>query len=326
MDHPINSTDRGEQRRQWIARVLASSTPDIEPASVDASFRSYWRVRDADRSLIVMDAPPDKEDCRPFLDVARRLRAAGLHAPEVFHSDLEQGFLLLEDMGDTLFRDLIDDSDVDPWFGQAFDTLERFAKQVDASGLPKYDQDLLRRELDLFTDWFLDRQLGQELDPSESAVWESVCEQLIRSAREQPQVFVHRDFHSCNLMRAEPGPGIIDFQDAVLGPISYDLISLLLDRYISWPRDRYLEWVLSFRQRLGHEATHGADPDQWIRWCDWMGLQRNLKVVGIFARLNHRDGKPHYLELQPRFFDYVLDTVRRYPEFEAFHQVLERRS
>ena len=268
-----------------------------------------------------MDAPPERENSRPFLDIALRLRRAGLHAPDVLHFDLDQGFGLLEDLGDTLYRELIGPDSAPRLFPVLFSQLARMARDVNCAGLPHYDDARLQAELDLFTEWYLLRHKKVALDATESSAWASVCTELKRSAAAQPQGFVHRDFHSCNLLH-QPGkpPGIIDFQDAVRGPISYDFVSLIWDRYISWPRAQLETWMEQYRQVL-HTDINQA---RWIQNCDLMGLQRNLKIVGIFARLFHRDGKQGYVEMIPRFYRYVLDVLPRYPQFSALQELMER--
>ena len=314
-----------QQRRQraaaaWAATELGLGRVELEAVSGDASFRRYFRLRAPGRSLILMDAPPDREDSEPFIDIAKRLRAGGLKAPEIIRFDLQQGFGLLEDFGDTLYRDVLDQESVDGLFPGLFAILEGMAARVDARGLPPYGADLLQAELDLFPDWYLERHRKRPFSGEERRLWASLCHTLIESARRQPQIFVHKDFHSCNLLQTEDGPGIIDFQDGLLGPVSYDLVSLLWDRYIAWPRERLLEWMAEVRPRL----APGVAKDDWVRYCDWMGLQRNLKIVGIFARLNYRDGKRGYLEMIPRFYQYLLDVLPLYPEFRSFHLLLER--
>lgn len=306
--------------RSAFATAVLGSTPDgLVRASEDASFRSYWRVRLGTRSWILMDAPPEREDCRPFLAVARRLRQAGLHPPTVFGQDLANGFLLLEDLGDVLFADRLTPDSADSLYGQALGVLARLAA-LDATGLPPYDEALLARELDLFPGWYVERQLGLPVDHGFRAWWEPLTETLVRTALAQPTVFVHRDFHCGNLMIRSGQPGILDFQDAVSGPLTYDLVSLLLDRYVTWPRPRLLAWAEQHRARVAPDVA----PATWERWFDAMGLQRNLKIVGIFARLKLRDGKDRYLAWQPRFIGYLLATARRYEAFTPLAAFLER--
>lgn len=310
---------REQDAADWAARALGQPAVTLRPVAGDASFRRYFRLAADDGSLILMDAPPDREDSRPFVDIARRLRAAGLNAPEILHFDLERGFGLLEDFGDTLYRDIFDAASADALMPGLLDALEGMAARVACSGLPNYGESVLQAELDLFTDWYLERHRERPLRGSERALWADLCNRLIESAAAQPQVFVHKDFHSCNLLRTPRGPGLIDFQDGLRGPLSYDLASLLWDRYIAWPRRRLEDWMEQARLRLGT----GIEPAEWVRCCDWMGLQRNLKIVGIFARLCYRDDKQGYLEMIPRFYGYLLDVLPRYPEFRAVHRLLE---
>jgi aminoglycoside/choline kinase family phosphotransferase len=312
---------RMSQAATWAAEVLGLEQVNLEPVSGDASFRRYFRFGTGNRSLILMDAPPEIEDSSPFVDIDRRLRKAGLNAPEILHFDLELGFGLLEDFGDMLYRDILDEKSADGLFPPLFTVLEGMARGVDTGKLPRYNLPLLQQEMDLFPDWYLRIHRKRPFSSSERHLWDALCTQLIRSACEQPQVFVHKDFHSCNILRTDSGePGIIDFQDGVSGPLSYDFISLLWDRYIAWPRERLESWMKDFHQKLGPDC----DLETWIRWCDLMGLQRNLKIVGIFARLHYRDGKLGYLDMIPRFYGYLLDVLPRYDEFHEFQLLLEQ--
>lgn len=311
---------RQQQAHAWAATVLERSL-DIEPLAGDASFRRYFRVRDDASTWVVMDAPPDREDCGPFIDVDKRMAAAGLPVPEIVATDTDSGFLLLDDLGDDLLRDTLTTNNADDWFPTLFRQLQQFTTMVSADGLPPYDRQQLLVELELFPKWYLERHKGARLSCEDWDIWEALCTRLIRSAQSQPQVFVHHDFHSCNLLVQPDGDiAIIDFQDAVCGPVTYDLASLLWDRYIHWPRTRLEGWMEDTRQRL----APAVDAATWVRWCDWMGLQRNLKIVGIFARLNHRDGKAEYLELIPMFWRYLEDVLPLYPEFAEFADLLER--
>ncbi len=292
----------------------------LQPVSGDASFRRYFRFMADGRSIILMDAPPEKEDSAPFVDIAGRLRQAGLKAPAILEFDLRQGFGLLEDFGDTLYRELIHEESAGALFPELFDVLDGMARRVTTHGLPQYDEAALAVELDLFKTWYLDRHKGRPMQGDELVAWQNVCRLLIDSALEQPQTFVHKDFHSCNLLRTDDGPGIIDFQDGLRGPISYDFISLVWDRYVAWPREQIESWMRAIHERLPVDCSYR----EWVRYCDWMGLQRNLKIVGIFARLRHRDGKQGYVEMIPRFYQYLLDVLPRYSEFDDFRQLLEQ--
>ena len=311
---------RAQAGYRWACQALGRAEAAFSMVAGDASFRRYFRLTDGGCSWVLMDAPPAKEDSSPFIDVDQRLRAAGLHAPEILAHDLDQGFLLLEDFGDTMFRELLDEVSVDRWFPRLFELLGALARDVDARGLPAWDRPRLQEELELFTEWYLKRHLHHDWGCQGWDLWEDLCTRLIASAEAQPQVFVHRDFHSCNLLLTpDERIGVIDFQDAVRGPLSYDLASLLWDRYLPWPRDRLEGWMEDFRQL----AVPERDRMHWVREVDWMGLQRNLKIVGIFARLHYRDGKAGYLDMAPRFFQYLRDVLPRYEEFEAFDALLE---
>lgn len=310
---------RRRQAVSWAASRLGLPRVRLERVSGDASFRRYFRVRMPSGTCILMDAPPEREDSRPFVAIAARLRSAGLNAPEVLAFDHELGFGLLEDFGDVLYRDVLDEETAGRLFPGLFDILEGLARRVPSDGLAPYDEHRLQREMNLFPDWYLDRYRERPLAGAERRSWAELCAALIESADAQPQVFVHKDFHSCNLLQTASGPGLIDFQDALRGPVTYDLVSLLWDRYIAWPRARLEAWMLEMRERLAPQI--GAD--EWIRRCDWMGLQRNFKIVGIFARLRYRDGKQGYLEMIPRFYRYLLDVLPRYPEFRGMLDLLE---
>jgi aminoglycoside/choline kinase family phosphotransferase len=311
---------RLDEGRDWAARLLGWPRHSFSVIAADASFRRYFRLQHGNVSRVLMDAPPLQEDSRPFVKVNRRLREAGLHAPEIFHADVDSGFLILEDLGDTLYRELIDENSADELFPPIFDVLETMATRVPSAGLPDYDTAMLQQEMDLFPDWYLKVHRETRLSAPEHDLWQALCRVLTDNAAEQPQVFVHRDFHSCNLLRLDGGqPAIIDFQDAVRGPLVYDLASFLWDRYHSWPRVRINAWLEDLRQRL----EVGVPARQWRRWCDLTGLQRNLKIVGIFARLRYRDNRQGYIEMIPRFYRYVLDVLSTYPEFADIQTILE---
>ena len=317
------STPRRAALADFAAAHLGVLNAAPVPASADASFRSYWRVFRDGQSFIVMDAPPDKEDLAAFINVAARLRNAGLNAPTVLAEDHTLGFLLLGDLGTRTFLPELDDASVDALYGDALDALARMQTQVLADGLPVYDEARLRTEMELFPTWFLELHLGHRITDDEHALIESTLAALVASALEQPQAFVHRDYHSRNLMIV-PGanPGIIDFQDAVRGPICYDLVSLLKDCYIRWPADRVAQWAEQHRQRLAASAGFAIDAADWQCWFDWIGVQRHLKVLGIFARLNYRDGKPGYLKDLPLVLEYTLEACARYPELARFGEWL----
>jgi aminoglycoside/choline kinase family phosphotransferase len=320
-----SATDRSETLRRFVAASLGDTTFALAPASADASFRSYWRVRAGAQSWIVMDAPPDKENLAPWLDIDRRLRAAAINAPQVLAEDRELGFLLLADLGTRTYLPELNESSADKLYGDAFDALLRMQTAVDTQGLPVYDRTLLIAELERMPEWFLKQHLGFTPSCEEWDVIEVTFTRIVHSALAQPQCFVHRDYHSRNLMIV-PGnnPGIIDFQDAVIGPITYDLVSLLRDCYIEWPAACVDAWGERYRERLITAEAIDADAAQFQRWFDLMGLQRHLKVLGNFCRLWYRDGKAGYLSDLPLTLRYVLSVARAYPEFANFTALLER--
>ena len=298
-------SERSSQLHHWL-RQLGYRDYRLSPASEDASFRSYLRLESADRSVIVMDAPPDKESCDSFIDVAARLRAVELMAPEVMEQNLEQGFLILTDFGNDSYLSLLDDDSANHLYADALKALLTMQTQVESDGLPTYDEALLNREMDLFHDWFLGKLLGIELDQEQQSLWQDAKHSLIVSALAQPRVFVHRDYHSRNLMKLDQhNPGILDFQDAVKGPVTYDLVSLLRDCYIDWPADRVDQFVLDYHQSACASHLQDVTAEKFISWFNLMGIQRHLKAVGIFSRLNIRDGKPGYLKDIPRTLNYV---------------------
>ena len=318
--------ERLQQLERWL-RGRVGADFDIEPASSDASFRRYFRVRYGGESRIVMDAPPEREDVRPYIDVARRFRALGLNVPEVLDHDPEQGFVLLGDLGSTLYLDALDEASVERLYGDALGALAALQATGPREGeLPAYDRALLMREMALFRDWYLERHRGLELSEAERRMLEQLFDVLAQSALEQPRVAVHRDYHSRNLLVAEHNPGIVDFQDAVIGPVTYDPVSLLRDCYIAWPRERVEEWALGYHDLALHSGIlREANERGFLRWFDLMGVQRHLKAVGIFARLNHRDGKPGYLADIPRVLGYLEDVSGRHPELAGLHTFLQER-
>jgi aminoglycoside/choline kinase family phosphotransferase len=310
----------------WLTQTLQMDVRSIAPASSDASFRRYFRVQRAEGdSLIVMDAPPAQEDSRPFVEIAGRLHTIGLNVPTVLAADLERGYLLLSDLGSTRYLDVLDESNVEPLYRDALDALEHLQTHGprDAS-LPAYDRALLLAEMQLFPDWLLARHLQLALSAEQRAMLARVFELLADAALEQPRVCVHRDYHSRNLMVMDAGnPGLLDFQDAVVGPLHYDLVSLLRDCYIVWPREQVEAWALAYGRRPGIRALSGTvDDATWLRWFDLMGVQRHLKASGIFARLWHRDGKPGYLGDVPRTLHYLVEVAARYPELASLHALL----
>jgi len=319
--------DRAAARLAWTRQVLDDAGLILASASADASFRSYWRTWHAGRSWVVMDSPPAQEDPRPWLEIGARLSAAGLHVPAVQAQDLEQGFLLIEDLGSQLYLPALNDNTVDALYDDAMNALLRMQRDVDTTGMQPYDHAFLQRELEIMPEWFLRRHLG---DTPECEAWdmlESAFTVLLKNALEQPRCFVHRDYHSRNLLIVGTNsPGIIDFQGALLGPVTYDLASLLRDCYIVWDRERVEAWAESYRRRLQAARLIAADADRerFLRWFDLIGLQRHIKVLGIFCRLYYRDGKHGYLDDLPRVYDYVVDVAGRYPELADFVALLRR--
>ena len=320
-----------DARRQlldrWLTNLPRSHEIDVStlvPASNDASFRRYFRVRAGERSLIVMDAPPEREDVRPFIHVARLLRDAGLNAPEVLAADQRQGFLLLTDLGNDTYLGVLNNDNATALFDDAIDALVRWQLATRQHELPPYDEALLRRELALFPDWYVARHLKLELSTGQRQVLESMFKRIVATNLDQPRVYVHRDYMPRNLMVTQPRPGILDFQDAVVGPISYDLASLFRDAFISWNEERIIDWSIRYWTRA-RAAGLPVREDFGAFWRDfeWMGLQRHLKVLGIFARINYRDGKPHYLADTPRFVDYVRSAARRYDELAPLARLFD---
>lgn len=318
---------RLEQLNTWLGRDLGLPRYDIAPASSDASFRRYFRIRFDGESRIVMDAPPDKEDSRPFVRIARALHGIGLNVPQILAEDLAQGFLLLSDLGSEQYLGALHADSVNRLYGDAMGallTLQACGPQQDE--LPPYDEALLLREMELFREWYLGRHLQLTLSDSEQRLLDETFRLLAQSALAQPQVAVHRDYHSRNLMVAPHNPGILDFQDAVHGPVTYDLVSLLRDCYIAWPRAQVEAWALGYQElAIDSGILRGRDEERFLRWFDWMGVQRHLKATGIFARLNHRDGKPGYLKDIPRTLGYVREVAGRYSELAPLSALLDER-
>jgi N-acetylmuramate 1-kinase len=314
-----------------LARHLGLDTASLRLASSDASFRRYLRIQGAGASLIIMDAPPPQEDVRPFVKIAQCIVDAGLNAPRVIAADAQQGFLLLSDLGRALYLDALRDADAgqaDRLMSAAIGALVRFQTQVTATDWPPYDDALLRRELALFPQWCVQREFGVAWSAAQQADWDRVCDTLVQSALAQPKVPVHRDWMPRNLMIADPNPGILDFQDAVLGPVTYDIASLLRDAFLSWDEEREIDWAVRWWQQVRHThalAGHAFAQDFAECWraIEWMGLQRHLKVLGIFCRLKHRDGKPSYSADLGRFFTYATRVALRYAPLAALLPLLE---
>jgi N-acetylmuramate 1-kinase len=311
---------------RWLHAILPGAEWRIAPASADASFRRYFRVRFADArpSAILMDAPPEREDCRPFVRVAALFGAAGVNVPRVLASDIAQGFLLLTDLGEQTYLQALATADADALYREALAALVRIQAASREGALPPYDRELLARELALFPDWYVGKQLERSLSAAERRVLDVTFERLLENNLAQPRVFVHRDYHSRNLMTGAPGPGVLDFQDAVFGPVTYDLVSLLRDAYVDWPEDRVLDWAIRYWEMARAAGVPVAsDFGAFYRDFEWMGAQRQLKVIGIFARLAFRDGKRGYLDDQPRVMRYLRATCARYDELAALGDLLD---
>ena len=316
---------RLKQLEQWLLGIKPDQVFELAPASADASFRQYFRATFADGStLVAMDAPPEHEDCRPFINVAHIFGEAGVHVPKVVAQDLEQGFLLLTDLGSTTYLSVLDNGSADGLYRSANQALVRIQLASRADVLPPYDEALLMREMMLFPDWYVTRHLGSTLSDDQNAVVRRTFDLLNRNILAQPQVYVHRDYHSRNLMVCDDNPGILDFQDAVFGAITYDLVSLLKDAYISWDEERVLDWSVRYweeARRAGLPVS--ADFGLFYRDFEWMGAQRHIKVLGIFSRLYHRDGKDGYLKDMPLVMDYLRKTCERYGDLRPFLRLLD---
>jgi aminoglycoside/choline kinase family phosphotransferase len=316
------SDSRLEMLTRWVSEDLGFSDGSIAPASADASFRRYFRVTRGADTYIVMDAPPDKEDLAPFLKVGRILNEIGVNAPAVLARDSARGLLLLSDLGTELYLDALRGPlAADRLYGDALRAL-REIQTADAAlgaGLPRYSHELLMREMELMPEWFLERHLGLTPSAPQRQMLNLLFDALSQAASSQPAVIVHRDYHSRNLLvTAQHNPGILDFQDAVVGPVTYDVASLLKDCYIAWPAPRVREWVLEYRESLLERGVAAGSAAQFLRWFDLIGLQRHIKVLGIFARLYYRDGKPGYLKDLPRVLDYAREAAAAYAETAAF--------
>ena len=295
----------------------------LSPASSDASFRRYFRWQAGERTFIVMDAPPPQEDCRPFVRMAELLAEAGVHVPQVLLADLPRGFLLLTDLGRQTYLDVISADNADALFEDALQALVAFQRLPRPAEFAEYDRALLARELQLFPDWYVARELRTEFSTAQQQAWARICDLLIDSALAQPQVLVHRDYMPRNLMLSTPNPGVLDFQDAVWGPVTYDVTSLFKDAFLSWPQARVETWLQRYYQLAGEAGI--ALPSSFAefqRASDLMGVQRHLKVIGIFARICHRDGKPKYLGDVPRFFACIDEVLSRRPELAELGQLL----
>lgn len=311
--------------KHWLETEVGFSEYSIEPASGDASFRRYFRVYHDQQVWIVMDAPPRQEDCHRFVGLARMLDKAGIHVPQVIRMDLDQGFLLLSDLGTRLYLNELNENTVERLYGDALGTLIILqTNRLDDFPVPDYDRALLERELELFPHWYLKQKRGIRLSESENKLWRQSVSLLVESALEQPRVWVHRDYHSRNLLLTQQqNPGVLDFQDAVIGPVTYDLVSLVRDCYIKWPEDQVEQWALGYHDlALQSGVLRNRDEEQFLRWMDWQGLQRHFKAIGIFARLYLRDGKEDYLKDVPRTLSYIFQITRKYRELTVLNDWL----
>jgi N-acetylmuramate 1-kinase len=324
---------RLQQLKVWLdeqlpALFIAQGWGAVPPATLtaassDASFRRYFRWEGAGRTFIVMDAPPLQENCKPFVDIADLLSKSGINVPKIYAEDLKRGFLLLNDLGRKTYLDVMDAENADALFADALDALLAFQQLPMEAPLPSYDVALLRRELELFPEWYVRRHLGVEMDAAQLALWQRVSDRLIDSALAQPKVLVHRDYMPRNLMLSEPNPGVLDFQDAVYGPVTYDVTCLFKDAFLSWPEERVHGWLQRYWQAAGKVGIPvQARFEDFLQASDLMGVQRHLKVIGIFARICHRDGKPRYLADVPRFFAYIEAVLARRPELAELGELL----
>jgi len=327
---PLQAPDdqRLIQASQWLATLPdpALRCDTLRPASADASFRRYFRVDGADgASYILMDAPPPQEDVRPFIHVAELFGKTGVSVPRVLAQDAERGFLLLTDLGATTYLHQLNTDTAHKLYLDAIDALVLLQAQSQPDVLPEYDRALLLRELQLFPDWYIARHRGVTLDDKQQAALQKVFDALLANNLAQPQVYVHRDYHSRNLMVLDSGnPGILDFQDAVYGPITYDLVSLLRDAYVQWDEELVLDWAIRYWEKARRAGLPVAnDIDSFYRDFEFMGLQRHLKVLGIFARLYHRDGKAAYLDDMPLVMEYTRKTAGRYRELAPLIRILD---
>ncbi len=313
------------ERLAWTREALGDEGVQLTSASADASFRSYWRAQSGGRSWIVMDAPPNREDIGPWLDIAARLCRVGLNAPAIRAADAEQGFVLMSDLGERLYLPELQAGGADALYADALAALLVMQTRADCDGLPQYDAGRLLAEMELMPQWLLQRHLGWTPDCDQWDVIELAFRELAANAIRQEQVFVHRDYHSRNLLVVPTGnPGIIDFQDAVRGPVTYDLVSLLRDCYIEWPAQRVHEWAESYRLHLVEAGLTRVDAATFRRGFDLMGVQRHIKVLGIFCRLWYRDGKAGYLQDLPLVWRYTCDVGRQYPETAPLIDLIER--
>jgi aminoglycoside/choline kinase family phosphotransferase len=315
--------DRQQVLLSWVQKQINDQECYVKPASSDASFRSYWRVFSKGRTYIVMDAPPEHENCTPFILFSNKLEASGIQVPIVIAQDLAQGFLLLSDLGTVQYLEVLNKDTYEHLYKDAINALHTMQQNTDLSNTPLYDKNLLRSELNLFEEWFINKHLNKKLDEKQSHILNKSLDLLIDNALQQPQTFVHRDYHSRNLMKTKNNnPGVLDFQDAVVGPVTYDLVSLLKDCYISWDQSIVNGLSDDFRKEYNATNQTNIQSGQWQRWFDLMGIQRHLKVLGIFCRLNYRDNKANYLKDLNLTLHYVKQACEKYNDLHPLLVVI----
>jgi aminoglycoside/choline kinase family phosphotransferase len=317
--------DRYNSLQNWLTEILGTSVFNLKPASEDASFRTYHRLFLKNKTFIVMDAPPEQENCKAFIKITKKLRACDVNVPIIHNVNIEQGFLLLSDLGNDLYLNKLNKSSIYELYSDALSTLVSIQVLVNVGGVDEYDKSLLISEMNLFREWLIEKHLNIKLSDSQVKILTTLFDLLVNNALQQPKVFVHRDFHSRNLMVTKGNnPGVIDYQDAVYGPISYDLVSILKDCYIKWPKEEIDKWIDFYLNKLYEEkAQYRINRDEFIRWFDLMGVQRHLKASGIFMRLSHRDGKHNFLKDIPRTLSYILDLKETYEELQPICIILE---
>ncbi|WP_447730023.1 aminoglycoside phosphotransferase family protein [Pseudoxanthomonas suwonensis] len=323
--NPQTASDRDLQRLSWARTALGDDAATLERASMDAGFRSYWRSHGSGPSRIVMDSPPGLEDVRPWLAMRDLLGGGGVRVPQVLARDVAQGFLLLEDLGGPTLAQVIDDASADAWFEAATGQLLKLQAIAPPPSMGVFGEALLQRDAGLFEEWFLRTHLGIELDCGEAEELQLVQRRLMDNALGQARVLVHRDFMPRNLMPVEPGPAVLDFQDCVAGPVAYDPVSLFKDAFLSWPLERVDGWLARYHERAVAAGVPVPPLPVFLRDADWLGVQRHLKILGIFARLHHRDGKTKYLVDAPRFIAYLDEVLPRHPQLQPLQRLLDRR-